>query len=148
MLQGNDQPATSVQESYSVNTLTPNRSQSSYTNIDSISSSSQTVPALAAANTSALSPTPHSVNHDWTHTGTHLEICINKSQYMKTLCVIDLRDIHSDGWIFAKIKSEYFSRRKPSSSLYLRKPTGIDFIKASSQPKITTKKDKGKRRLT
>jgi hypothetical protein len=67
---------------------------------------------------------------------------------MKTLCVIDLRDIHSDGWIFAKIKSEYFSRRKPSSSLYLRKPTGIDFIKASSQPKITTKKDKGKRRLT
>ncbi|PMD29266.1 hypothetical protein L207DRAFT_261797 [Hyaloscypha variabilis F] len=129
MLQGTDQSATSVQGSYSMNTLTPNRSPSSYTNIDSVSSSSQTVPALAAANRSALGPTPHLVNHDWAHTGTHLEICINKSQYTKTLCEIDLRDINSDGELFAKIKNEYFSRRKPSSSLYLRKPTGIDFVK-------------------
>jgi hypothetical protein len=98
---------------------------------NSLLSSSQICPRSESSNTptaiSSASPVDRRTNSE----EMFLEICINVTQYTNTLCEVNLTNIRSDEELFAKIREEYFRIRKRRSTLWLLKPSGVHFVKAS-----------------
>jgi hypothetical protein len=93
---------------------------------------------------SLLTPGPraNSFGSQGTQNQGYLELCINTGQYTKTLKEISLKDIRSDSDLFERIRGEYFRLRKFRSHLWLLKPVGIHFVKASLETQRDSE-DKG-----
>ena len=141
MLQCTDHPAINTQESYGMKLLprTPSpSSQPKYIDKPSPSSSSTSSSLLNKSNTGSTSSTlvgsgssPGPINPHQPQVQSYLELCISTGQYTKTLSEIDLTNISCDGELFQRIRSEYFRLRKFRFYLWLLKPSGIHFVKAS-----------------
>jgi hypothetical protein len=115
-----------------MNTLSsiPSLPQADWPNDTQPSSSNQ---GNTGSTSSLLVPDPstNSFSSQGTQDQGYLELCINTGQYTKTLEEIDLKDVGSDRDLFEKIRSKYFSLRKFRSHLWLLKPVGVHFVKAS-----------------
>jgi hypothetical protein len=110
----------------------PSPPQADLTNRTSTSSSNQGSTG-STSSLFSLGPTANSFSPQGTQRQSYLELCINTGQYTKTLSEIDLKNIKSDSDLFERIRSKYFGLRKFRSHLWLLKPVGIHFVKASSE---------------
>ncbi|CZR58205.1 uncharacterized protein PAC_08096 [Phialocephala subalpina] len=86
-------------------------------------------PGSASSNSSVGGPvTPNQ---------SYLEVCVNTSEYTKTLSEIDLRDVGCDGELFHRIRKEYLRLRGFRSRFWLLKPSGVHFVRFSVEDPLS-----------
>ncbi|KAH8742495.1 hypothetical protein BGZ57DRAFT_837578 [Hyaloscypha finlandica] len=127
-LQGTSTTIIPVNEIYPIGQLPSHAGlQVSPVNAHSIPSSNR-IPSDTNCSTFG-SPDSSITEHPQTNLNeTFLEVCINVGEYKKTLREINLKGIHSDEALFARIRAEYLKIRKRRSWLRLFKPCGVHFV--------------------
>ena len=120
----------------------PSPSQANFANRTPSSSSNQSNTGSTSSTLLEPGSSVGSFSSQGTQNQSYLELCVNTGPYGKTLSEIDLINIRCDGELFKRIRSEYFRLRKFRFNLWLLKPSGIHFVKASSHMQGDSEKKK------